>query len=39
MMSQFDVLIAALARQSKLTLLTAEQDFQPVTRLRIENWL
>jgi predicted nucleic acid-binding protein len=38
-MSQFDLLIAAVARQSKLTLLTADQDFQPVTRLRIENWL
>jgi predicted nucleic acid-binding protein len=39
MMSQFDLLIAAVARQSKLTLLTADQDFQPVSHLRIENWL
>jgi predicted nucleic acid-binding protein len=38
-MSQFDLLIAAVARQSKLILLTADQDFQPVTGLRIENWL
>ena len=39
MLSQFDLLIAAVARQLKLTLLTAEQDFQPVRRLQIENWL
>jgi len=39
MPSQFDHLIAAVARQFKLTLLTADQDFQPVSRLRIENWL
>jgi predicted nucleic acid-binding protein len=39
MMSQFDLLIAAVARQSNLTLLTADQDFKPVSRLRIENWL
>ena len=39
MMSQFDLLIAAVARQSKLTLLTADQDSKPVSGLRIENWL
>jgi predicted nucleic acid-binding protein len=39
MLSQFDLLIASVARQFKLTLLTADQDFQPVTRLAIENWL
>ena len=39
MLSQFDLLIAAVARQFKLTLLTADQDFQPVSQLRIENWL
>jgi tRNA(fMet)-specific endonuclease VapC len=38
-MSQFDLLIAATARQHKLILLTADQDFQSVTRLRIENWI
>ncbi len=38
-LSQFDLLIAAVARQQHLTLLTADQDFQPVTRLRVENWL
>ncbi len=39
MLSQFDLLIAALARQGKLTLLTADQDFQSVSNLRLENWL
>lgn len=39
MMAQFDLLIAAVARQFKLTLLTADRDFQPVSRLQIENWL
>jgi tRNA(fMet)-specific endonuclease VapC len=38
-LSQFDLLIAALARQYKLTLLTADRDFDPVKRLKIENWL
>ena len=38
-LSQFDLLIAALARQHKLILLTADQDFQPVIRLKVENWL
>jgi predicted nucleic acid-binding protein len=39
MLSQFDLLIAAVARQGKLTLLTADQDFQPVSQLRVENWI
>jgi tRNA(fMet)-specific endonuclease VapC len=38
-LSQFDLLIAAIARQHKLTLLTADQDFQPVLRLSTGNWL
>ncbi len=39
MLAQFDLLIAAVARQHNLTLLTADQDFQPVSQLRVENWL
>jgi tRNA(fMet)-specific endonuclease VapC len=39
MLSEFDLVIAAAAREHKLTLLTADQDFQPVKQLRIENWL
>lgn len=38
-MSQFDLLIAALARQSGVTLLTSDKDFKPVSRLKVENWL
>ena len=39
MLAQFDLLIAAVARQHKLILLTADQDFQGVRRLKIEDWL
>jgi tRNA(fMet)-specific endonuclease VapC len=35
----FDMLIAASARQLGLTLLTADNDFQSVPRLKVENWL
>jgi hypothetical protein len=37
--SQFDLLIAALARQRRLILLTAGQDFWPVKGLKVENRL
>jgi predicted nucleic acid-binding protein len=39
MLSQFDLLIATVARQHGLTLLTADADFQGVPGLRFENWL
>ena len=39
MLSQFDLLIAAIARQQRLVVLTADADFQPVARLKTENWL
>lgn len=39
MLSQFDLLIAAIARQYTLTVLTADQDFDPVPNLKVENWL
>lgn len=39
MLSQFDLLIAALARQHQLTLLTADTDFRVVAGLKMENWL
>jgi tRNA(fMet)-specific endonuclease VapC len=38
-LSSFDLLIAASARQHDLTLLTADNDFLAVPRLRQENWL
>jgi tRNA(fMet)-specific endonuclease VapC len=36
---QIDAQIAAVARLQRLTLLTADQHFQSVTGLTIENWL
>ena len=39
MLTQFDLLIAAIARRQNLVLLTADQDFSPVVGLRVENWL
>lgn len=39
MLSQFDLLIAATTRQYGLTLLTADQDFEPVASIKTENWL
>lgn len=38
-MSQFDMTIAAVARQQDLVLLSADQDFKGVARLKWENWL
>lgn len=38
-MSQFDMTIAAVARQHDLVLLSADQDFKGVTRLKWDNWL
>lgn len=38
-LSQFDQLIAAVARQHGLTLLTADNDFKSVARLRTGNWI
>jgi predicted nucleic acid-binding protein len=39
MLSQFDLLIASVSRQHKLILLTADQDFEPVGGVKVENWL
>jgi tRNA(fMet)-specific endonuclease VapC len=39
MLSQFDLLIAAVARQHRLVLLTADTDFRHVRRLKTENWI
>ncbi len=39
MLSQFDLLIAAIARHGKLTLLSADRDYERVQQLRVENWL
>ncbi len=37
-LSQVDIMLAALARQHKLTVLTTDQDFGALADLRIENW-
>src|SRR5258708_21264710 len=38
-LSQVDMLLAALARQMKLTLITSDRDFEALPDLRTENWL
>ncbi len=38
-LSQVDVMLAGLARQMNLTILTSDQDFQALPDLRTENWL
>lgn len=38
-LSQVDMMVAALARNLKLTVLTTDRDFDAVANLRIENWL
>jgi tRNA(fMet)-specific endonuclease VapC len=38
-LSQVDMMLAALARQHKLILMTADQDFEALSDLTIENWV
>lgn len=38
-LSQVDMVLAALARQPKLTVLTTDRDFEALTDLRFENWV
>jgi tRNA(fMet)-specific endonuclease VapC len=37
-LSQVDIMIAALARQMKLTILTTDLDFQAVPAVRVADW-
>jgi predicted nucleic acid-binding protein len=37
-LSQVDMVLASLARQYKLTVLTTDQDFDALVDLRVENW-
>jgi predicted nucleic acid-binding protein len=37
--SQVDIMLAALARQLGLVLLTSDRDFDPLPGLSVENWL
>lgn len=39
MLGQFDLLIAAIARQHKLVLLTADADFDALKGVRVRNWI
>jgi predicted nucleic acid-binding protein len=38
-LSHVDILLAALARQMNLTLLTTDRDFEALHDLRCENWI
>jgi predicted nucleic acid-binding protein len=37
-LSQVDMMLAALGRQHKVSILTADRDFEALPDLRIENW-
>jgi tRNA(fMet)-specific endonuclease VapC len=37
-LSQVDMMLAALARQHKLVVLTTDRDFEALPDLTIENW-
>jgi tRNA(fMet)-specific endonuclease VapC len=37
-LSQVDLLLAALARQMNRTLLTSDRDFDAIPGIRTENW-
>jgi predicted nucleic acid-binding protein len=38
-LSQVDMLLAAMIRHSNWTLLTADRDFEALTDVRTENWI
>jgi tRNA(fMet)-specific endonuclease VapC len=38
-LSQVDMIVAALARQHSLTVLTTDRDFEAFPELRLENWV
>jgi tRNA(fMet)-specific endonuclease VapC len=38
-LSQVDMMLAALARQQKLIVLTSDRDFEALSDLAIENWI
>lgn len=37
-LSQVDIMLAALARQHRLTLLTSDRDFEALPDIRTEDW-
>jgi len=38
-LSQVDMILAAMGRQHKLTILTTDRDFEALSHLRTENWV
>jgi predicted nucleic acid-binding protein len=38
-LSQVDIMLAALCQQLNLTLLTTDRDFEALPDLRTENWV
>lgn len=38
-LSQVDMILAALARQHKLTILTTDRDFEALPDISTENWI
>lgn len=38
-LSQVDMLLAALARRMKLVLLTTDRDFEALPDVKAENWM
>ena len=38
-LSQVDIMLAALARQHKLMVLTTDRDFEALANLAVENWV
>lgn len=38
-LSQVDMMLASLARQHSLTLLTSDRDFEALPDLQVENWM
>ena len=38
-LSQVDMILAALARQHKLIILTTDRDFEALSDLAVENWV
>ncbi len=38
-LSQVDMMVAALARRMKLTVLTTDRDFEAIQDIKTENWI
>jgi tRNA(fMet)-specific endonuclease VapC len=38
-LSQVDIMLAALSRQMNLALVTSDRDFSAISDLSVENWL